>query len=409
MNNRKATSPDMRFVGFNDDWKTFTLDKNIEVLDGDRGHNYPNGDDLKEQGHTLFLSASNVTKNGFSIHTRQYITKEKSQSLGNGKLKLNDIILTSRGSIGHIALYDDEVKQKVPYARINSGMLILRTRDILCPRFISQYLTSPDGIRKINLISFGSAQPQLTKASVSKIELISPQKQSEQTKIGNFFQNLDKQLKLHQDKLAKLQQLKKAMLGKMFPKVGATVPEIRFAGFSDKWWHTSLGLAVNIIMGQSPNGINYTSNPEDHILVQGNADLRNGYVYPRSWTTQVTKRAFKGYLIFSVRAPVGDIGKTEYDVVLGRGVAALRANEFIFHQLKKLQLDNYWSKVSSGSTFDAISSTELAKTQIWMTNSKEQTKIGEYFQNLDLLITLQQQQINKLKNIKQACLDKMFV
>ena len=92
MNNRKATSPDMRFVGFNDDWKTFTLDKNIEVLDGDRGHNYPNGDDLKEQGHTLFLSASNVTKNGFSIHTRQYITKEKSQSLGNGKLKLNDIM-----------------------------------------------------------------------------------------------------------------------------------------------------------------------------------------------------------------------------------------------------------------------------------------------------------------------------
>ena len=73
-------------------------------------------------------------------------------------------------------------------------------------------------------------------------------------------------------------------------------------------------------MGQSPNGACYTDNPNDAVLVQGNADLKDGWVSPRAWTTEVTKTAKAGDLIMSVRAPVGAMGKTAYDVVLGRGV-----------------------------------------------------------------------------------------
>ena len=87
-------APEIRFEGFSGEWKSFPLDGISDVLDGDRGHNYPNGDDLKDQGHTLFLSASNVTKNGFKFDTKQYITQDKSDNLGNGKLISDDIIFS---------------------------------------------------------------------------------------------------------------------------------------------------------------------------------------------------------------------------------------------------------------------------------------------------------------------------
>ena len=90
-------------------------------------------------------------------------------------------------------------------------------------------------------------------------------------------------------------------------------------------------------MGQSPNGENYTTNPNDTILVQGNADMKNGWVLPRVYTTQITKKAGIGDLIFSVRAPVGEVGKTQYDVVIGRGVAAINGSEFIFQTLKRMK------------------------------------------------------------------------
>ncbi|WP_196818796.1 restriction endonuclease subunit S [Vibrio cholerae] len=232
---------------------------------------------------------------------------------------------------------------------------------------------------------------------------------TEQSAITDYFRQLDSLINQHQQKHDKLSNIKKAMLEKMFPKPGKTIPEVRFKGFSGEWEEKELGSVAQITMGQSPSGENYTNNPNDFILVQGNADLKNGFVVPRVWTSEVTKKAVKGALIFSVRAPVGEVGKTNYDVVLGRGVAAVYGNEFIYQQLKKLKSDNYWHKVSAGSTFDAISSTELASTLIWISSEPEQEKIGNYFQKLDALINQHQQQITKLNNIKQACLSKMFV
>lgn len=185
-------------------------------------------------------------------------------------------------------------------------------------------------------------------------------------------------------------------------------PKLRFKGFSAPWPTMPLGDCVLITMGQSPLGKNYTNNPSDHILVQGNADLKNGYVIPRVWTTQVTKIASKGDLIMSVRAPVGDIGKTGYDIVIGRGVSAIKGNEFIFQLLTKLKLIGYWASVSYGSTFDSINSKDLSKTIIPLPSLAEQTKIGEYFKGLDALIGLRQSQYDKLLSIKKACLAKMF-
>lgn len=147
-------------------------------------------------------------------------------------------------------------------------------------------------------------------------------------------------------------------------------------------------------MGQSPNSENYTENPTDHILVQGNADMKNGRVFPRVWTTQITKIADKNDLILSVRAPVGDVGKTDYNVVLGRGVAAIKGNEFLFQLLGKMKENGYWTKLSTGSTFDSINSNDIKNAEILLPRADEQDKIGLFLANLDTLITLHQRMQN---------------
>ena len=116
----------------------------------------------------------------------------------------------------------------------------------------------------------------------------------------------------------------------------------RIVSYKDiTWEQRKLGDVVQITMGQSPDGSTYSDEPSDYILVQGNADLQNGWVCPRVWTTQITKKADAGDLIMSVRAPAGAMGKTAYNAVIGRGVAAIKGNEFIYQLLIKMDKEGY--------------------------------------------------------------------
>ena len=189
----------------------------------------------------------------------------------------------------------------------------------------------------------------------------------------------------------------------------AKTPEIRFKGFTDAWEQRKLGDCAQITMGQSPDGSTYTDEPSDYILVQGNADLENGWVKPRIWTSQPTKKADAGDLIMSVRAPAGAMGKTAYNVVLGRGVAGIKGNDFLFQVLYKMNEDGFWKKLSCGSTFESLNSDTIKNAVIKIASSNEQTKIGSLFANLDKLITLHQRKLEKLKNVKKSLLEKMFV
>ena len=156
-------------------------------------------------------------------------------------------------------------------------------------------------------------------------------------------------------------------------------------------------------MGQSPDGSTYSETPSDYILVQGNADLKDGWVSPRIWTTQKTKTADAGDLIMSVRAPAGAMGKTTYNVVIGRGVAGIKGNEYIYQYLVKMDLDSYWKKLASGSTFESIKSEDINRAEFMMPRDiDEQDRIGEYFRNLNHLITLHQCKYNYLLRLKDC-------
>lgn len=185
-------------------------------------------------------------------------------------------------------------------------------------------------------------------------------------------------------------------------------PKIRFKGFTDDWEQRELKEIVQITMGQSPAGSTYSNEPSDYILVQGNADLLDGWVSPRIWTTQITKKVDAGDLIMSVRAPAGSMGKTAYDAVIGRGVAAIKGNEFMYQLLVKMDEEGYWKTFSCGSTFESLSSDTIKSAVVDVTLIAEQTQIGIFLNQLDNLITLHQRKLDKLINVKKSMLEKMF-
>ena len=275
--------------------------------------------------------------------------------------------------------------------------------------FWKEVFTSQNFIKRLETVTYGIRDGRsISFSDFSSLKLQFPSL-PEQTAIGSFFQDIDQLISLQQRKLEVLKEQKKTYLKLLFPAKGQTKPALRFAGFEDEWKEVKLGKVATITMGQSPNSENYTDNPNDYILVQGNADMKNGRVFPRVWTTQITKQAKQGNLILSVRAPVGDIGKTDYDVVLGRGVASIDGNEFLYQVLSQMKQNGYWSKLSTGSTFESINSNDIKSAIISLPSLPEQEVIGSFFQDLDKAIAKQEEKVNQLKESKQTLLRKMFI
>ena len=190
--------------------------------------------------------------------------------------------------------------------------------------------------------------------------------------------------------------------------VSGRSPRLRFAGFTEPWQTKKLCDVAEVTMGQSPKGSTYSKTPSDYILVQGNADMKDGWVYPRVWTTQKTKTACVGDLIMSVRAPVGAVGRTAYDVVLGRGVAGIKGNDFLYHLLSKADSEGYWSKYSAGTTFESINSNVLINAEFMMPSVGEQRQIGMFFSGLDRIISVQERKTEALRQAKKYFLQNMF-
>lgn len=294
---------------------------------------------------------------------------------------------------------------------VSPAYTVLKPKEGVNSRCVSYLFKREDMIHTFQLNSQGitSDNWNLKYPKLSQIGIFLPLNLREQEKIVECFVKLDHLISLHQRKLEMLKKVKKSMLEKMFPKNDAKVPEVRFSDFTDAWEQRRLGEVATITMGQSPDGATYSDSPSKYILVQGNADLKDGWVFPRVWTTQKTKVCDKGDLIMSVRAPAGAMGKTAYNAVIGRGVAAIKGNEFIYQRLVKMDLCDYWKKLAAGSTFESINSDIIFNAEIAMPSGKEQKKIGSIFNKLDHLISLHQRKLEKLKNIKKSMLEKMFI
>ena len=193
------------------EWIIVEINDVFQTIDGDRGKNYPNDKDFLSEGYCVFLDTKNVTKKGFSFKTKKFISKEKDDSLSNGKLSRNDIVMTSRGTIGNIAYYD----KSIPYEnlRINSAMLILRSKaESLVYKFWIQMLRGKIIEEYIRKSQVGSAQPHITKKSFKELKVAIPKKIEEQQKIAAILSSVDEQIETYEKEKQKQVDLKKALI-----------------------------------------------------------------------------------------------------------------------------------------------------------------------------------------------------
>ena len=244
----------------------------------------------------------------------------------------------------------------------------------------------------------------------------------EQRKIGELLTCLDNLITLHQRKYDKLTNVKKSMLEKMFPKNGSNVPEIRFKGFSDAWEQRKLGEIADKVTEKN-GGLQYietfTNSAEFGIISQrdffdhdiAKIESLNGYYIVRNEDFVYNPR-------ISTSAPVGPINRNK----LGRiGVMSPLYTVFRPHDVDTTYLEHffkskYWHSFmnyngDSGARSDrfSIKDSVFFEMPIPIPHIEEQRKIGAYLFHLDNLITLHQRELEKLKNLKKACLEKMFV
>ena len=186
----------------------------VDFIDGDRGKNYPTFDEFASTGYCLFLNASNVTSTGFNFDTCMFVTEEKDKSMNKGHLSLYDIVLTSRGTLGNVALYDRHIRYE--NMRINSGMLIIRPKTTqLSPYFIYALLKSTYMKAAIERFRSGSAQPQLPIKDLQKISFEIPQSDAVLTDLDRQFLSIEESISINNKEIDNLKGLSAVLLAEL--------------------------------------------------------------------------------------------------------------------------------------------------------------------------------------------------
>lgn len=186
----------------------------VDFIDGDRGKNYPTFDEFTSTGYCLFLNASNVTSTGFNFDNCMFVSEEKDKLMNKGHLSPYDIVLTSRGTIGNVALYDKHIKYE--NARINSGMLIIRPKTKrLSPYFIYALLKSSYMKAAVERFKSGSAQPQLPIKDLQKITFEIPESDTVLVALDRQFLAVEESISINNNEIDNLKELSNVLLAEL--------------------------------------------------------------------------------------------------------------------------------------------------------------------------------------------------
>lgn len=381
--------PKIRFKGFEGEWEDTMLGTVADVTTGKLDANAMSSDGI----YDFYTSGIKKYKIDIAAFTGPAITVA-----GNG------------ATVGYMHLADGEFNAyQRTYVLINftaERSFVFYSTGIRLPKKISEEA------RTGNI-------PYIVMDMLTELELSIPSV-SEQAKIGGYFRELDSLIGLQQQKHDKLVTLKKAMLQKMFPQPGSTTPQIRFKGFTGEWVENRLGHICEIVGGGTPStsiaeywggDIDWYSPTEigDSVYASGSVKKITPLGFSKCSATMLPPNKT---ILFTSRAGIGDVAILKREGCTNQGFQSLVLNDdivpyFIFsmsHMIKAHAL-----KHASGSTFLEVSSKQLKKMEILLPSEKEQQKIGHYFRTLDALISQHAVQLAKLKQLKSACLEKMFV
>lgn len=417
-------SPQLRFEGFTDDWEQrkfqWLIDQNIidSPIDGNHGEKHPKSSDYVESG-IPFLMAKDIKNNKIDIKNCTFISKETAEALDKGFAKNGDILLTHKATIGEVGILEGV---NTEYAMLTPQITYYRILDFsrLDRNFFSSVLRSSVFQKNIHKIAKQSTRPYVGITEQRKLTIYFPIKIEEQQKIGSFFKQIDETIALHQRKLDLLKEQKKGYLQKMFPKNGAKVPELRFAGFADDWEERKLGELSNIVGGGTPS----TSNPEywdGDIDWYAPAEIGEQSYVSKSKKT-ITELGLKkssarilpvGTVLFTSRAGIGNTAILAKEATTNQGFQSIVPDQnkldsyFIFSRTNELK--RYGEVTGAGSTFVEVSGKQMSKMSIMVPELSEQQKIGSFFKQLDNTIALHQRKLDFLKEQKKGFLQKMFV
>lgn len=398
--------PEIRFKGFSDEWQSLSLDKITDVYDGT--HQTP----AYTKNGVMFLSAENIR----SLTSQKFISEKAFKEEFKVYPQKNDVLMTRIGDVGtaNVVETDDDKAYYVTLALLKYKQL--------SPYFLKSSIASPYVQKDIWLRTLHIAFPKkINMNEIKQVNVNCPTNSKESDKIGNYFQKLDNLIIQHQQKHDKLSGIKKAMLEKMFPKQGETIPEIRFKGFSGEWEEKELGIDVAEIVGGGTPSTSISEFWDGDIDWYSPTEIGSN-VYAEGSQKKITTLGLNSSsakmlpagntVLFTSRAGIGDMAILTKPGTTNQGFQSFVVKEgfspyFIYSAGKKIK--EYALKHASGSTFLEISGKQLGRMKMLVPCETEQIAIGNYFQKLDALITQHQQQITKLNNIKQACLSKMFV
>ena len=388
----------------------YTIEQLVDIIDGDRGKNYPKQNEFLDKGYCLFLNTGNVTAEGFSFETNQFITEEKDRSLNKGKLQRGDIVYTTRGTVGNAAFYSNAV----PYEniRINSGMVILRCDDeVINNSFLYQILKSAHYRHYFKSFCTGTAQPQLPIKNLKNITVNIPAR-IKQDRIANCLSAYDDLIENNQKQIKLLEEAAQRLYKEWFV-------DLRFPGHEDVqivdsvpegWRKVTLSEISDVIMGQSPKSEFYNKDKEGLPFHQGVGSYGNRFVKDDTYSTSYTRIAEAESILFSVRAPVGRLNITKNKIVIGRGLSAINHKEhlqsFLFYLLK----ERYFKEdmVGNGSIFASISKNELLGQEFIVPSSSLQRKFDSIASSIDRQIDNLDTKISLLTEARDRLLPKLM-
>lgn len=420
------TQPELRFAGFTEDWEVKDFEKVFT--------NISNNSLSREKLNYVSGLAKNVHYGDILVKFNDVLDVKKEvlpyvsdnatvEKLKNSFLKDGDIIISD-------AAEDETVGKCVELYNINdekifSGLhtIAVRPKENFASKFLGYYMNSSSYHEQLLKLMQGTKVLSISKTAIKKTVIRNPKSKSEQKLIGNFFDNIDNLITEHQQKHSKLKALKQAMLGKMFPKHGQVVPEIRFKGFEGEWEEKRLGVLGDFIKGKGLSKNIVSNSGKYKCVLYGHLYTDYDMLIEKiNYSTDVEFRTAVKSQFGDVLFPSSDTTPTglaraccieKEGVILGGDINILRPNELVIGRFLSFNINANRKKLIpliKGIAVRHIYNSDLEMVEISIPNNiEEQKKIGNYFKNLDELIDSHECQITKLQNIKKALLAKMFI
>lgn len=384
--------PALRFKGFTDPWEQRKLGELVEI--GDIDHRMP---ETVADGIPYLMTGDFVGTNELNFDGTKMISEEDYCQLSQKiKPEKGDILFARYASVGAARYVDFTRKFLISYS-----CAIIKKSKKINSKYLYHFITSGKVQQQIKLEINTGSQANIGIDSMKNHIVVSMPPLEEQTKIADALSNLDHLITLHQRKYEKLVNIKKSMLDKMFPKNGASVPEIRFKGFTDLWEQRKLGdLCVEFRSGEFISASDITETGEYPVF--GGNGLR-GFTDRFNHDGEYTLIGRQGALCGNVNFAVGKSYFTEHAIA----VRADKKNQtrFLYYLFSTMDLGQY----SGQSAQPGLAVGNLVELKSTLPDKQEQEKISGVLTALDTLITLHQRKLEKLQNIKKSCLEKMFV